>query len=57
MILDNHYAVVFRHKNLFTREIKILNDQQWRDLQLLAQDGEFIILECWNITKGKCVSN
>jgi hypothetical protein len=58
MILDKHYAVVFRPAPMTAqREMKIMTENAWQHLQALALEGHFVILECWEITKGKCVSN
>ncbi len=66
MILDNHYAVVFRptrkildgHITLNGQQTNsILNQKQWDDLNRYTSEGHFVILEAWDITKGKCVSN
>lgn len=70
MILDNHYAVVFKASRKKTagngaiiqdgygpEEQMVLTAKGWEQLQIMARDGVFVILEAWDITKGKCVSN
>jgi hypothetical protein len=59
MILDEHIAVVFRPSGEGRPhpELAILNPKGWNYLQLQAQLGNFVILEAWDITKGKCISN
>lgn len=62
MILDNHYAVVFKPDGVSAQPDwlcckKVLTAQQWDQLQALAKAGHFVILEAWDITKGRCVSN
>ncbi len=60
MILDNHYAVVFKPGDGAAHRIEtkaILTTKAWENLQALAKEGHFVILEAWDITKGKCVSN
>jgi hypothetical protein len=59
MILDNHYAVVFKSTSPGRpeREFKIMNENSWIHLNELSKEGHFVILEAWNITQGKCVSN
>jgi hypothetical protein len=56
-LLNDHYAVVFRATCRPERELKVLNKQAWHNLQQLANDGHFVILESWLITEGRCVSN
>jgi len=57
MILDNHYAVVFKATGAQIQTKAILTNAGWESLKILARDGHFVILECWDISKGKCVSN
>lgn len=60
MILENHYAVVFHSVGQPANKIKqIMNEAQWRALQEMTQPGNchFVIDECWDITKGTCISN
>ena len=59
-ILHDHYAVVFRvlsHSFVPAPQRMILSEDAWKHLQELAKAGHFVILEAWNITQGKCVSN
>jgi len=61
MLLDKHYAVVFRpasrNDSVARLEKHLMTENAWHCLEKLARDGHFVILECWDITKGKCVSN
>lgn len=61
MILDNHYAVVFRpasrNDSVGRLEKHLMTENAWKCLEKMAKEGHFVILEAWDITKGKCVSN
>lgn len=57
MILDNHYAVVFKPSGSTELTCHVLTFKAWEQLQELAKAGHFVILEAWDITKGKCISN
>jgi hypothetical protein len=59
MILKKHYAVVWRGsdwpKSIIRKEI--MTQAVWKTLQDAARRGQVVILEAWDITQGKCVSN
>lgn len=62
MILDGHYAVVFKPQSgmkvtSVAPTMTVMDAKNWEYLQDLAQAGHFIILEAWDIVHGKCVSN
>ena len=59
-ILHDHYAVVFHAIGQpDIRNRQIMNEKQWLALLEMTQPGNahFVVDECWDITKGKCVSN
>jgi hypothetical protein len=60
MLLEGHYAVIFKPENGCREGFEtkaILSQEGWKSLQQMAQERHFVILECWDITKGVCVSN
>ena len=60
MLLDKHYAVVFKVRAYSFTPVPdkvIMTENAWIHLQEMAKEGHFVILECWDITKGKCISN
>ena len=59
MILDNHYAVVLSPYPNGPRAKMVLSMVGYEAAVRLTQepDSGIVILEAWDITKGKCVSN
>ena len=62
MILDNHYALVCRPnlprvKKKQRVQMMIVSASGWMFAQLMHREGHIVILECWDITHGKCISN
>ncbi len=59
MILDDHYALVFRP--LLPKGQKpmkvIVTKNGWAFAQQMHKLGHIVVLECWHITTGKCISN
>lgn len=59
MILEHHYAVVWRVRDWppsMTRK-EIMTQAEWEILEESHQRLHVVILEAWDITKGKCISN
>jgi UDP-N-acetyl-D-mannosaminuronate dehydrogenase len=57
--LDRHYAVVCKPTDYANaqKQKMILTEKCYEHLKAMVADGHFVIIEAWEITKGKCVSN
>lgn len=54
-LIDKYVAVLFKASGATNTHSMLLSPESWANLQHMAKNGHFVILEAWQM--GQCISN